>query len=303
MTQCSSSAIATTTIQRDTTKIKTLSDYSFFDENHNKDLLQGLNALRKMGTFCDVTLKVCNEHRGFLAHRQVLAALSPYFNALYVGEETKSLNQDTMLKGLSTAALETVVNYIYTGSAVLTAENASEILQASVLLQLQSLRIACERYLRKCISSQNCLQLVLFTEKHGCRELSVKAREFVSSNFAEVVDQDEFLNMEGKTLKEIISSDCLMIESEYEVYLAVKKWIEHDREKRLKYVPMLMSQVRFRLMPREFLNASYLQESIMSISPLSRDFVHEALQYEKLPVDERRNVHTSRVKPRLVRMR
>lgn len=298
MTQCPSSSLET---QRDV--IEPVSDYTFVDGNLSQELLRGLNALRTKRTCCDVTLKVHPEHAGFPAHRQVLAALSPYFRDLYAREEATSATQETVLQDLSPTALESIVDYIYTGTVTLTAETARPIFEAAVLLKMENLRNACTRCMKNCITSQNCFEFLLIAEKYRCRELSEKVRQYVGANFADVVGNDQFLSIGAKDLKEIISADCLSVESENEVYQAVKKWIEHDYEQRLKYVPILMSQIRFRFMPREFLDGDYAQDSIISASALSRDFVQEALMFEILPLEQQKQVHTSRVKARFVRMR
>ena len=299
MTQCPSSSSRGT--QRDV--IEPVSDYTFVDENLSQELLRGLNALRTKRSCCDVTLKVHPEHAGFPAHRQVLAALSPYFRDLYASEETTSATQDTILQDLNPTALESIIGYIYTGTVTLTAGNACPIFEAAVLLKLENFRNACTRCMKKCITFQNCFEFLLIAEKYRCRELSEKVRRYVAANLADAVGNGQFLSIGAKDLKEIISGDCLSVKSENEVYQAVKKWIEHDYEQRLKYVPILMSHVRFRFMPREFLAGDYAQDSIMSASALSRDFVQEALMYEMLPLEEQKKVHTLRVKARFVLMR
>jgi hypothetical protein len=122
----------------------------------------------------------------------------------------------------------------------------------------------------------------------------------MGGNFTKVVESSDFPSMEAKDLKAVISGDSLVVSSENDVYDAVRRWIESDREERLRYVPLLMSQVRFRFLPREFLTTTYKHDSVMSLSPLSEDFVHEALMYDTLSPEDQQRVHTARVIERLV---
>ena len=55
-----------------------------FDKPYCKEILQNLNSLRQESSLCDVTLVV--EGREFRAHRNVLAASSPYFRTMFTSD-------------------------------------------------------------------------------------------------------------------------------------------------------------------------------------------------------------------------
>ena len=287
-------------IQHRLAKLKPLSDFSLSDSKHGGELLRGLNELRKTKSFCNVLLKAREEHQGFAVHREVLVASSPYFKEMCNDNSTTGKSQDIVVQDFTPSVLVAIIEYLYTGAIMLTFENAQDIFEAASLLQLKTLLTVSERYLIKCITPQNCLQVMSIATKWKCQELLESARRCMSGNLAKVVESKEFPGIEAKNLKEVISGDDLIIKSENDVYGAVRKWIEYDREQRLKYVPLLMSQVRFRFMPQEFLTATYRQDPVMNASPLSEDFVHEALMYTNLSPDEQGRVHTARVMERLV---
>ena len=281
-------------------KLKLFSDFHLSDSSHGGELLRGLNELRKTKTFCNVFLKTRTEHQGFPVHREVLVAVSPYFKELCENDFATGSSKEIVLEELTPSILVLIIEYLYTGELTITAENSQDIFNAAVLLQLRTLGTVSENYLVKSVSPQNCLQVMALAQKCDSHRLLEKARQYMGANFTKVVDSSDFTSIQAKDLKAVISSDFLVISSENEVFEAVKRWIESDREQRLRYVPLLMSQVRFRFLPREFLTTTYKHDWIMSLSPLSEDFVHEALMYDTLPPEEQQRVHTARVIERLV---
>ena len=281
-------------------KLKPFSDFYLSDASHGSELLRGLNALRKTKTFCNVFLKTRAEHQGFPVHREVLVAFSPYLKELCESDSATGNSKEILLQELSPSILVSIIEYFYTGVITITTENAQDIFNAAALLQLQTLQTVSENYLVKCTNPQNCLQLMSLALKWSSQQLLESARQCMGGNFTKVVESSDFPSMEAKDLKAVISGDSLVVSSENDVYDAVRRWIESDREERLRYVPLLMSQVRFRFLPREFLTTTYKHDSVMSLSPLSEDFVHEALMYDTLSPEDQQRVHTARVIERLV---
>ena len=71
-------------------------DYCFSEVSHALNVLAGLNRQRQDATLCDVV--VCVDDYEFPCHRNVLAACSPYFMAMFTGQlELKNLNFSTIL--------------------------------------------------------------------------------------------------------------------------------------------------------------------------------------------------------------
>ena len=59
-------------------------EYYFSELSHALNVLQGLNKQRLDCSLCDVT--ICVQGCEFPCHRNVLAACSPYFLAMFTGE-------------------------------------------------------------------------------------------------------------------------------------------------------------------------------------------------------------------------
>ena len=63
--------------------------YYFSEISHALNLLKGLNRQRQERTLCDVI--ICVEDQEFSCHRNVLAACSPYFLAMFSGKNCDKL--------------------------------------------------------------------------------------------------------------------------------------------------------------------------------------------------------------------
>ena len=80
---------------------------------HSNQLLKGLNQLRQRHELCDVEL--CAGKNRVSAHRVVLSACSPYFNAMFTGKLLESQKQVIYLKDIDESALHILVDFAYTG--------------------------------------------------------------------------------------------------------------------------------------------------------------------------------------------
>ncbi|KAI9583808.1 hypothetical protein GQX74_005556 [Glossina fuscipes] len=78
------------------------------------------------------------------AHKVVLAALSPYFCAMFI----ESQQDRIILQGVDPHALKLLIEYMYTSTLEINKENVVELLTAANLLQLTDVRDACCDYLR-----------------------------------------------------------------------------------------------------------------------------------------------------------
>ncbi len=99
------------------------------------DILAKLSGQREDGTLCDVELKV--EGVRLLAHRALLAAVSPYFQALLFNDFKERSQKVIEIKGINYDSLKTILHCCYSGELELTTESLPGILAAADLLQVK----------------------------------------------------------------------------------------------------------------------------------------------------------------------
>ncbi|KAG9283305.1 zinc finger and BTB domain-containing protein 47 isoform X1 [Astyanax mexicanus] len=99
---------------------------------------------------CDVDLVLVRQRSNFPAHKGVLAAHSPFFQALFTrGKELRRV--DLALEALTSQGLQQILNFIYTSKLLVTSRTVREVLRAASVLQMNELVTSC----RELISSQS----------------------------------------------------------------------------------------------------------------------------------------------------
>lgn len=76
-------------------------------------VLQNLNSLRQNGRFCDVVIVAGG--RVMKAHRAVLSASSPYFQAMFTAGLMEEQKDTIELHSVSPQSLNSLIDFIYTG--------------------------------------------------------------------------------------------------------------------------------------------------------------------------------------------
>lgn len=87
------------------------------------------------------------------------------------------------LQGVDRAALELLVDYVYSAEVHVTEENVQVLLPAANLLQLTDVRDACCDFLQAQLHPTNCLGIRAFADLHGCMELLSHADNYIEQHF------------------------------------------------------------------------------------------------------------------------
>ncbi|KAM4808954.1 zinc finger and BTB domain-containing protein 7A [Rhinophrynus dorsalis] len=109
--------------------------------DHGSDVLCALNGQRQRGELCDVLL-LC-QGQNFPAHRSVLAACSRYFCQLFTSGPAVDRLTIYQLDFITAESLSALLDFAYTATLTLSAGNVGEIMDASLLLDISSVRDVC----------------------------------------------------------------------------------------------------------------------------------------------------------------
>lgn len=159
-------------------------------ENYEDDLgwsrngYQNMEEIRRLGKLCDITL-IAQDHK-FSAHRIVLAASIPYFNAMFLHDLLESKQDVIVLNNVDPVALEHVINYSYNGKITINNENVQSLLIAANFFHLRSIKHACCEFVKKRLCVQDALCLRSFAEQLMCHDLVVSVNRFINNNFSKI---------------------------------------------------------------------------------------------------------------------
>uniref|UniRef100_A0A8C8K283 BTB domain-containing protein n=2 Tax=Oncorhynchus tshawytscha TaxID=74940 RepID=A0A8C8K283_ONCTS len=202
----------------------------------------GLKQLLDAQQLCDVTLLV--EGKRFMCHRVLLAAVSPYFRAMFTSPLVESRLTEIRLEEVTPSVMETVIQFVYTGEAGLCLDTAEDLFVAANRLQVMPLQDLCSRFLFEHLSVDNCLGMYSLARSHHDQLLLRASLRLVAQHFPRVARQKDFLLLDPGTLGSLLGSDRLGVDSEAEVYDAARRWAEHRPLDRYSHMPALLHHLR-----------------------------------------------------------
>jgi len=254
-----------------------------------------MDDFRRQAKLCDVTIKVA-EH-AFPAHRIVLAASIPYFRAMFTHDMMESKQPEVTMHSIDPSAMESLVNFAYTGRVTVSTSNVQNLMVGASFLQLTKVRDACADFLQHRLTPQNVLGIRTFAESLGGQSLVRASDKFLQKHFKAVSESEEFLGIGLAELSELVARDELHVATEEVVFLAVMRWIKQNTEERSIYLPALLVKVRLPLLTPQFLADQVAPEEMIRSSHKCRDLLDEARDYHLMP--ERRPLLKSfKAKPR-----
>ncbi|XP_035664829.1 kelch-like protein 24 [Branchiostoma floridae] len=257
---------------------RSLASFDFCHNPHAGSLLQGLQELRSDNQLVDVTL--CVSGKEIPCHRNVLAACSEYFRAMFCNGHRESQEHKVTIHEVNSDVMQLLVDYAYTSKVTITKDKAAELLEGANFFQIQPVRDVCVSFLFSNLSAENCLQMMQLGNMLSSQDLEDKARVYAMKEFVEASKTPAFLSLTKDQLVALISSDELKAREEV-VYTAVMAWINHDTRKRKKEMRELMELVRF-----PFMDKLYFLENVETndaIRKSCQDLVMEAHKFHLYP--------------------
>jgi actin-binding protein IPP len=226
-------------------------------------VLSNLNDLRLNSRFCDV--EIIAEDKIFQAHRAVLAASSPYFQAMFTGGLCEKDQHSVELHGISSYIFEILLNFIYSGEVIITQNNVQELMVAADMVGLSEIVMGCTEFLIKELHPLNAIGIYGFADDHNWTELKTAAVQYIENNFPKVCKEDEVYDLQKDTIIMFLSSENLKIDSEFQVFQAALRWINHDILGRRQFVFDILKNVRLPLLPLGLLERAITQCSDSSL--------------------------------------
>ena len=143
--------------------------------------------------FTDVTLEC--QGKELKAHKLILAAASPVFEAMFKEGTKEQLNSCVIIEDIDSDIFEVFLRYLYSGEVDQLAEMYLELFAAADKYDVQSLRKTCIQHMAKNISVDNTLDVLALAERHSIEPLKSLALQFIKTNIANVVESDSWTSL------------------------------------------------------------------------------------------------------------
>ncbi|XP_041987203.1 kelch-like protein 10 [Aricia agestis] len=218
------------------------------------------NELRLNDQLCDGVI-TCNDKKSIHIHRVILSAVSPYFRAIFVNSLRKGEQEETeIFVDVPSYYMNLILDYAYTGTCKVTEENVENLLPYADRFDVVGVIQLCCIFLLQQIRPHNCLGIFKFARCYFCNDLEKKGKSYIRQNFGRILKEcNEFKTLTVEELEDILRDDELNVRNEEIVFQALKTWVEHDLENRRKYIPSLLTCVRYGHISFKYLKTKILQ--------------------------------------------
>ncbi|XP_054058439.1 kelch-like protein 10 [Rissa tridactyla] len=183
----------------------------------------------------------------FVAHKTILCSCSQYFRALFSRHWSNAEKTVYKIPGTSPEMMGLIIQYAYTGTVPVTADNVVSLLIAADQFNvLGIIRLCCE-FLKSQLHLENCIGIWRFTGHYYCPDLREAAHDFILRHFEEVTRAStELLELSVSDLERLLEEKEELPLKEEAVFEALLKWLAHDLQARRQHVAVLLGQEGWR---------------------------------------------------------
>lgn len=260
-----------------------------FTENcHASLLLDKLWSQREAGRFCDVVLHVQNQK--FLAHRNVLASCSPFFDSVL--KSRKVSKEQLTITCQNIDAFQLLLNYMYTGAVVIDKSNVAELLRLSNHFLVAKLKSCCAEYLDRFLDATNCLMVKDMAEKYNLSILLKNASTFIHNHITEILKQNEILEFSVTKLEGFLKEKQYNVTPQI-LFSFLCRWVERDDEKRENNLQSLLSFISWDSIDRNFLEDQLKNCNLLKNNPRCMYIVLSSLVESNVDIPDYKEFYES----------
>ncbi|ELU03516.1 hypothetical protein CAPTEDRAFT_116986 [Capitella teleta] len=176
--------------------------------------------MREAGELVDVTL-VFGERR-LACHKLILAGMCEYFHRMFLTDMVESYSKEIFMKDINASTGVLLIDYFYTQQIDIATNNAQDLLKASDMLLIETLKRRVEEFLCEQIEESNCISLLNLARFYGLEMLQEDAQVTLYDMRADdIINMEDIHLLEEKDLIKILTANDALDES----LCLVQKWI------------------------------------------------------------------------------
>ncbi|XP_062578779.1 uncharacterized protein LOC134240732 [Saccostrea cucullata] len=239
--------VPTNSIPRTTLKTSTTSSET---KLMKPQILEKMRALRDRGKYCDLAIDVKGVR--FHAHRNILAAWSPYFDCQLLSEN--NVMRDLLIVNYdSYEVFSDLLDFLYSGTIAPRETNFLQLLHLAVSFQIDLLKHYCEEFLRSNLHLGNFLSTYFLSRKYNLKSLEEFIVSFIQANLSDVVKQNEFLTLPADRFNAILSKGYMVdLKPEIKLFLIIS-WVGYEVRDRECFLIQLLRHIDWSIVASDFL--------------------------------------------------
>ena len=229
-----------------------------------------LTSLRLPCRFLDVQL-VDKEGRKHPMSKCILAVHSTTLHKMFCYGIDR-FQEEYHLPTISGETIDIIFEWMVSGKFNLYEMNVLDVLEAAEYLNISCLSTLCQEWLIERISVNNVVGFWRYSLDHFLEVLKKSSLDFLTQNFPQVVEEEEFLELPIELLLLVLRSDDLSFDEKI-VWEALLMWEKNHRN--FLTENLLLNSVRFGL-----LDEGYFHEDVLPVlkSYGIEEVVEQALQ-------------------------
>ena len=229
-------------------------------------LLQYANNNRNQGCFNDVTIQ--SKDIRIPANRLVLSCYCSFFDQIFASETNNQVNDSIFdIPDVDGKFLELLIQYIYTGQICIDSDNVFDILATAHHLELDEVKEFCFEFLENCMTSDNCIIVLITAKQYKNFALRDKVYKHISDNYETITKTPSFFNLDNEELFFIVFHLKMRFYVNDEVLCrSLLNWTKQDEKTRKRHFHnklikfIKVDQFSF-LLIKDLLEESLIQEN------------------------------------------
>lgn len=156
--------------------------------------------------FSDVKL-VTSCGKGILAHKNILAARSPTFSAMFEHDMVEKKLNVVQIPDVDHDVLKEMLRFLYANRVENVEALAGELIVAADKYRIDGLKEMCEEVLGDNITVENAVQILVIADRHCIERLKNRAINFIKAHIKDVIDTVGFKSLvQTSVLTDIIEA-------------------------------------------------------------------------------------------------
>ena len=174
---------------------------TFTETQNANEVMEQLKKQRDQDRFCDLILYV--QGKEFHAHRNVLAACSPYFGSIFKND--RIMKESLAISCQEPDIFQIFLNYMYTGTVTIDKGNVGELLRLANHFLMVKLKGYCGEYLERFLDAENCISMKEVAERFSMTNLGKLATAFVQNHLADVINHAAMMDLSAKQIETFLT--------------------------------------------------------------------------------------------------